>query len=303
MRVLVTGGTGFVGSELCERLKREGHDPIAFDTDPSDEPAGGDPTAVRGDVTDTAALERAIEDREVDRIAHLAAVLGSAQSSGERAAVNAGGPRSVLEAARRTGVERVALASSETVYAPDSAYVAEQVSEDSLLQPESAYAAAKLFSERLGREYEAEHDLSVVALRPTGVFGPGAGHAVEFAELFEKPTRGEAVTVSPADGAISWLSVRDAASGFAAAVGADEDDLTQPVYNLRGEYRTVSEAAEAVREVVQGAEVTVDDGPPLRWSAQHLDVSAARSDLGYEIEDGIAEIARLYVESVGRNRS
>jgi UDP-glucose 4-epimerase len=301
MRVLVTGGTGFVGSALCEQLKSEGHEPIAFDAAAAER--GGQPghPVVHGDVTDTASLERAVRKHGIDRIVHLAAILGTDRGPGERARVNAGGPRSVLEATRRTEVERVVLASSETVYAPDSAYEAERVPEGSLLRPESAYAAAKLFAERLGREYAAEYGLPIVALRPTGIFGPAAGHGVEFAELFEKPAQGEPVTVSPADGAISWLSVRDAASAFEAAVLAADEELTRPVYNVRGEFRTVSEVAAVVRDVIPDAEITVEEGPPLDWSAQHLDLSAARADLGYEIGDGIEEIARSYAKAAESN--
>jgi len=301
MRVLVTGGIGFVGSELCRRLQTEGNEPVAFDTEAEERGDRRDHAVVHGDVTDTASLERAVREHEVDRIVHLAAVLGSDRPPGGRAAVNAGGPRSVLEAARKAGVERVVLASSETVYAPDSAYEAEEVPENSLLRPESAYAAAKLFAERLGREYAAEYGLSVVALRPTGIFGPAAGHGVEFAELFEKPARKEPVSVSPADGAISWLSVGDAASAFGAAALADRGELTQSVYNVRGEFRTVSEVAAVVRDLIPDAEIAVERGPPLDWSAQHLDVSAARADLDYEIGDGVREIARTYAEVAESN--
>ena len=301
MHVLVTGGSGFVGSALCQQLESEGHEPIAFDAaaaERGDQP--GHPV-VRGDVTEPDSLERAIREHGVDRIVHLAAILGTDRGPGERARVNAGGPRSALEVARRTEVERVVLASSETVYAPDAAYDAERVPEESVLRPESAYAAAKLFAERLGREYAAEYGLSVVALRPTGIFGPAAGHGVEFAELFEKPARGEPVRVSPSDGAISWLSVRDAASAFGAAVLADSAGLSQSVYNVRGEFRTVSEVAAVVRDVIPDAEITVEDGPPLDWSAQHLDVSAARADLDYEIGDGVREVARSYAKAAESN--
>ncbi len=300
--VLITGGTGFIGSHLAAQLVDRGHEVVAFDRDGDtkllDRLGVADDVSIRtGDVSDPTDVFRAVARSGATRIVHLAALLSASNVElPTRTAVNVDGAGTVLEAARILDdrVDRVVLASSETVYAPDSAYPHDEVPEDVTLQPESPYAAAKLYAERLAYAYADEHGLSTAVIRPTGVFGAG-GHGIEFSDLFERAARGEPVRVGPADGTISWLYVRDAASAFAALALADEGDLSQRVYNVRGEYATVAEVAETVRSATD-APITVEDGDPLEWSAQRTDVSAARRDLGYEIEWPIERFVPEYIE-------
>lgn len=307
--VLVTGGTGFIGSYLADELLTAGHGVVAFDAAPDLsvlERLGrsGDASVVVGDVTNREGLERVIRDRGVTRVVHLAALLGERVRDDPVGAtrVNAVGVNNVLEAARQfpDQVERVVLASSETVYAPGSSYDP-PVTESALLCPDSPYSAAKRFGETLAQQYRSEHGVSAVALRPTGVVGPYGTHFTEYAALFERPAAGEAVEVTGGETLVSWLSVADAADAFKRAALAPAESLTHDVYNVRGEVATVREAAAAVRDVVDDAAIHVADDADLDWSAQRLSLERARTDLGYEVGHDLASLAEWYVNAVRRD--
>src|ERR1700721_839374 len=119
MRVLVTGGSGFIGSHVVDKLRARGHEPVIYDLRPS--PWHKDPenqvAPVLGSITDREALERALHS--CDAVAHLAAVadVNDVHASPEEAErVNARGTVTVLEACRRAGVKRIVYASTIWVY-------------------------------------------------------------------------------------------------------------------------------------------------------------------------------------------
>ena len=135
MRVLVTGGSGFIGSHVVDKLRAQGHEPVIYDLRPSPwhnlDPAQPSVDTVLGSITDREALERALHS--CDAVAHLAAVadvndVHAEPEDAER--VNARGTVAVLEAARRAGVKRIVYASTIWVY---SDCEQEVVDEDTLL--------------------------------------------------------------------------------------------------------------------------------------------------------------------------
>jgi nucleoside-diphosphate-sugar epimerase len=307
--VLVTGGTGFVGSSLARSLVDDGHEVVAFD-------ASADATrlerlgvadavdVVRGDVTDADALSKAFRDHGVTRVVHLAALLSDDVRTDPLSAtrVNALGTNCVLEAVRSASerIARVVVASSETVYGPGSVYDG-PVAEDALLRPDSPYSAAKRYGECLARQYREEYDVPAVALRPTGVFGPFGESFTAYADLFERPALGEPARVEGGQTAVSWLYVRDAADAFRRAALAPSSALSQDVYNVAGEVATVAEAAETVRETLDDATVEVVDDEDADWSAQRLSLSQTRADLGYEVRYDLPALVRDYVNEIRRD--
>src|SRR5579862_1670437 len=121
MRVLVTGGSGFIGSHVVDKLRDHGHEPVIYDLRHSPWHNGTIDTLI-GSITDRAALEEAMEG--CDAVAHLAAVadVNDVHSEPEDAEhINSRGTAAVLEAARRAGVNRVVYASTIWVYSDTAA--------------------------------------------------------------------------------------------------------------------------------------------------------------------------------------
>ena len=172
MRVLVTGGAGFIGANLCRRLVDEGHAVVVLDdlsTGRTHNLEGLGLDLVEGSVTDAVAVGRLAED--ADRIVHLAARASVPRSIAEPVAahdVNVTGTVRVLEAARVRSVP-VIVASSSSVYG-DTAVSPKH--EDLPVAPRSPYAASKLAAEGYTLAYGVTYALPVLALRFFNVYGP-----------------------------------------------------------------------------------------------------------------------------------
>lgn len=186
MNFLVTGGAGFIGSHVCERLLLAGHAVCAFDDlNPFYDPrvkrrnvaalgALGRPfDFVRGDITDPTAVTALFGRAKFDQIIHLAARAGVRPSLEEPALyqrVNVEGTVNILEAARHQGVGKVTIASSSSVYGVNSKVPFSE--SDPISCPISPYAASKLACEALGHVYHHVYGMDVVMLRFFTVYGP-----------------------------------------------------------------------------------------------------------------------------------
>ena len=172
MRVLVTGGAGFIGSHLVERLLVEGHSVRVLDNLSRGRteglPAEGY-ELVEGDVRDRAIVKASLDG--VDQVFHLAAqvsVPASTQAPVECYEVNLTGSLQVLDASRKAGVKRVVLASSAAVYGDFLG----PVSETTPAAPLSPYAASKLGMEQAAKLFTESFGLPTVCLRFFNVYGP-----------------------------------------------------------------------------------------------------------------------------------
>src|SRR6058998_1668624 len=183
MRVLVTGGAGFIGSHLAEKLLASGHEVVILDDfndfyDPQTKHANiaglaRDVTIYHVDLRDSELVRNLFHREKVDAIAHLAARAGvrpSIQQPRLYYDTNVTGTLHLLEAARVTGVERFVFASSSSVYGASKTV---PFSEDEhLSQTFSPYAATKVAGEFLCSTYSHLYNLRVLALRYFTVYGP-----------------------------------------------------------------------------------------------------------------------------------
>jgi UDP-glucose 4-epimerase len=172
VKVLVTGGAGFIGTNVVRRLLSEGHDPVIFDdfsTGLESNLAGLDVRVIVGDLVDPISVQQAVEG--ADAIVHLGA-RGSVPRSVEHPVatheVNATGTLNVLEAARRQGAH-VVMSSSSSVYGANP--MLPKV-ERTWTQPLSPYAASKLAGEGYMLGYQASYGLPTLVFRFFNVFGP-----------------------------------------------------------------------------------------------------------------------------------
>src|SRR5881296_4177720 len=183
MRILVTGGAGFIGSHLVEKLLAAGHEVVILDDfndfyDPQIKQGNiagfaNDVTVYHVDLRDTESVRNLFHREKVDAIAHLAARAGvrpSIQHAQLYCDTNVSGTLHLLEAARVTGVERFIFASSSSVYGASKTI---PFSEDEhLSQTISPYAATKVAGEFLCSTYSHLYNMRVVALRYFTVYGP-----------------------------------------------------------------------------------------------------------------------------------
>jgi len=180
MRVLITGGAGFIGSNLAARALSEGLDVTVIDNFATGSKAnllGLDVTVLEASILDTDALDEALAG--VDSVVHLAALPSVPRSIDDPMAshaANATGTLTVLERARAAGVRHVAVASSSSVYGTNPAL---PKSEREWVRPMSPYAVSKLATEQYALAYQQSFAMDTMAFRFFNVYGPGqaAGHA------------------------------------------------------------------------------------------------------------------------------
>ena len=179
MRILVTGGAGFIGANLCARALEDGHDVVVIDDFSTGERANVaalDVRLVEGSVLDEPALADAVAG--VDAVVHLAALGSVPRSIKDPVATheaNATGTLRVLEAARAAGVGHVSVASSSSVYGLNPAL---PKGEREWVRPMSPYAVSKLATEQYALAYQQSFGLDTLAFRFFNVYGPlqRAGH-------------------------------------------------------------------------------------------------------------------------------
>jgi UDP-glucose 4-epimerase len=292
MRILVTGGSGFIGSHVVDALQARGHEPVIFDLRPS--PWHGSVPTVLGSVTDRHALERAL--RGCAAVVHLAAVadVNDVHASPEVAErVNAHGTVSVLEAARRTGVRRVVYASTIWVY---SDCAPAEVDEDTLLTPPShLYTSTKLAGELYCKAYRELYGTDFTILRFGIPYGPRAREATVVAAFVSRALAGDPLTLA-GDGSQSrrLVYVEDLADGVARGLS---DAAVNRVYNLAGnETVTVKQIAETIRELMGDAEIVHTPGRPGDFAGKIVSSRRAQRELGWTAGTSFADGVRKYID-------
>ena len=290
--ILVTGAAGCIGAWVVAGLVQRGQQPVVFDLSEdrrrlrlllSDEQA----TAVKwlkGDLTDTAAVERAVGDSGATAIIHLAAlqvpfckadpVLG--------ARVNVVGHVNVFEAARKRGVKRLVYASSI------AALPVEGGSSQANL-----YGVYKAADEGIARIYAQDWGVASVGLRPHTVYGPGRDQG-----LTSAPTKAMLAAAAeksftvPFRGTLNFQFAGEVAEIFIRCAEAEIAAVHSDVYDLQGTKATVEAVVERIRQIAPAAKISIDgaslpfptefDDRPLRkligsWPATGLDTGVERS--------------------------
>jgi len=281
----ITGAHGCIGSWIVKSLVERGDSAVVFDR--SDDPrrlrAIMDPDQlaivrfILGDITDSPAVQRALDQSNATRVIHLAGLqvpVCKADPVGG-ALVNVVGTLNVFEAARTLGVKNVVYASSAAVYGlnDDDAVL----DETAACEPSTHYGVFKRANEGNARIYYLDHGLSSVGLRPLTVYGVNRDSG-----LTSDPTKAmkSAVLGRPFHirfgGATDFQYVADTAAAFIACAEKTLDGAQ--VFNLHGETVTVKRITDLINEIINASLITFG-GPPIPI-APALDDAAIRKLIG-----------------------
>ncbi len=295
MRVLITGGGGFVGAFAAAYFAERGHRVVCYDLRPPPAeivaPYGEQVGYVAGDVLDGERLAGTIADHEIEGVVHAAAVIGQADGAADPTwmfRINVEGTRTVLEAVRATGL-RMVYVSTATLYGQHPGL--HPLTEDTRPEPVGMYDTTKLLAETLAITYHKVYGLDVVAVRPGYVYGPRNSTGGYF---LDRVLAGEAVEQPVgADLPIDATYVKDLAQGIYLAMTVRP--IEHRVFNVTGGVlRRRGEVAEIVRRLVPGARIALGPGiPPTAHLRGPSDLTRARTELGYEprytLEAGLAD--------------
>jgi UDP-glucuronate 4-epimerase len=309
-RVLVTGGAGFIGSHLVDRLLEipwtsvavadnfdEFYDPARKRANVAHHLANPNFTLFDADIRDNPTLDRIFAEGQFDTVFHLAAKAGVRSSITQARvyeSVNVGGTLELLELSQHYGVKRFIFGSSSSVYGPKAAA---PFREDAALAPISPYAATKAAGELLAHTYSYLYGLPVMVLRFFTAYGPRQRPDLaihKFAALIEA---GKPIPVyGDGDTQRDYTYVSDIVSGILAA--ADYNASNFEIINL-GESRTVRldylitllEEALGKKAVVERLPAQLGDMPRT-----HADISKAETLLGYAPTTAIEKGIPIFVE-------
>lgn len=286
MKALVTGGAGFIGSNLVRQLVEGGHSVRVLDNLCSGYLQNLSPYPmvefIRGDVCDEVALARAVAHCEV--VFHLAASVGNKRSIDNPIAdaeVNVIGTIKVLEAARRAGVRKVVFSSSAGIFGELKTL---PIREDHPVEPDSPYGASKLAAEKVCLAYHKLHGIEAVALRYFNVYGVNQrydeyGNVIPIFAI--RMLRGQALTIfGDGNQTRDFINVADVAR---ANIQAAEARGVSGAFNLGSASRiTINTLVDMLREE-SGITPSVVHGPPRAGDVRDslADVTAAAERFGF----------------------
>lgn len=300
MNALVTGGAGFIGSNLTELLLSEGIGVTVLDDLSSGFRRNLDaiPSArfLEGDVRDQAAVDEAASG--ADAIFHLAASVGNQRAIDDPIAdaeINVIGTLRVLEAARKHGVRKVVISSSAGIFGELKQV---PVGEDHPVEPISPYGASKLGAEKEALAYGALHGIEVAALRYFNVYGvrqryDAYGNVIPI--FAHHMVRGEQLTIfGDGDQTRDFVNVRDVARANLLACRAV--GFHGPLNVASGTRVTINRLVALMSEV-SGIEARVTHGDPRPGDVRDslADISAASAAIGFVPEVGLEDGLREYM--------
>ena len=304
MRIVVTGGCGFIGTHVVGRLLEHEHDVVVVDRHLRT--AWPDADYLRTDILDLPSLVEAMEDADV--VFHLAAVSDVDKAMKDPVGctdVNVGGTANVLEAARQCGARRVVLASTVWVYgaAPDGDGA---IPEDAALDPQAVthvYTAGKIAAEMLVRSYQTMYGLDFTILRYGIPYGPGMRDELVIARFVQQALAGKPLTLS-GDGSQFryYVYVEDLAD---AHVRALSDTAANQVIALEGtEQVSIRKIAESVRDLIGDVEIVFQPARVGDFVARPVNAAKAAALLGWSPETPFDEGLKRYLDwhrrTVGR---
>ncbi|HEV2453401.1 MAG TPA: SDR family NAD(P)-dependent oxidoreductase [Verrucomicrobiae bacterium] len=310
MNFLITGGAGFIGSHVGERLLGEGHSVWVFDAmNASYDPrlkqrnvrllqALGKPFEfVQGDITDRAALDELFSSVKFDQVIHLAGQAGVRPSLAQPALyqrVNVEATVNVLEAARLNGANKIIIASSAAVYGINSKSPFSE--SDPIFSAISPYAASKLACESLGHVWHHLYKMDVAMLRLFTAYGPRQRPELVLYKFAKLISDGKPIPVF-GDGSLlrDYTYIGDTVDGI---IACTKKELGFEIFNI-GDSMPISLAhlIESLEEAM-GKKAMIDRQPlqPGDMPLTYADISKAQEKLGYHPKVKFEQGVKLFVD-------
>jgi UDP-glucuronate 4-epimerase len=308
--ILVTGGAGFIGSHVVERLLQADERVTVLDSFDNFYSPGvkrrnlenasrhSGYRLVEGDIRDRSALARAVEE-PIDVIVHLAARAGvrpSLEQPAVYADVNINGTLALLESAKQAGVRRFVFGSSSSVYGNDAQPPFRETERAD--HPISPYAATKRAGELLAHTYHELYGITVASLRFFTVYGPRQRPDLAIHKFARRMLRGETIEVY-GDGSMrrDFTYVDDIVGGIVGAIGWTAAHTSAEVFNLGESATTSVTELIALLEEALNCRANVRHQPEQAGDVQQTfaDVGKAKRMLGYRprvsMREGLARFA------------
>jgi UDP-glucose 4-epimerase len=310
MRALVTGGAGFIGSNLTDALLARGDEAIIVDDlstgrrENIEQALANGATLIEADIRDRAAIEEIVGRERPEAIFHLAAQIDVRKSIADPAfdaSINVGGTANVLEAARAAEVRRVVFSSTGGAIYGEGDGQELPLAEDAPLAPEAPYGQSKFAGEGYLSLYERLYGLSSVPLRLGNVYGPRQdplGEAGVVAIFCGRLREGKQPTVF-GDGKQTrdYIYVGDV---VAAMLAAAEAETSGPINIGTGIETDVLELVGALGELGGAGNFAPEFAPPRTGEVQRISIDPARaaSELGWSAQMGLEEGLRVTLDSI-----
>jgi len=308
MKILVTGGAGFIGSHLVEALLKDGHELTVFDDfnhyySPKIKrlnlsAVSEKITLIEGDIRDAILVERTFAKGEFDTVIHLAARAGvrpSIQSPKLYFTTNIDGTFNLLDACRHHEVKNFIFASSSSVYGVNEKIPFEEI--DAISRTISPYAATKLAGEQICSNYSHLFGIRCMCLRFFTVYGPRQRPDLAISKFTQRILSGDPID-QYGDGSTArdYTFVEDIVTGIISAMNYRDSNFE--IFNLGGSATTpLIELIQLVEEACgKKATINIVGEQPGDVPRTFADVSKANTLLGYSPHTPIAAGVKKYVE-------
>jgi nucleoside-diphosphate-sugar epimerase len=315
MTKLITGGTGFLGSQLAHALIDRGEDVILFDVNINSNRINGikdKAKLIEGNLSVYSEVFNAIRDQHVEGIYHLGSILSVSSQANPWASfqVNVCGTMNVLEAARLFNVEKVIFASSLATY---SLGVPKILTEDTLQRPTSMYGCGKVYCELLGRFYRTKFGLDFRTFRSPTLVGPGVktpGVTQYVSLMIENAAIGKPYEcyVSKDTKSAGLMYFKDAVRALIMLYGAPREKIVTVNYNACGLREPVKavELEEMIRKHVPDLSISykpdkeiVDYLSKYKDTVQSIDDSKAHEEWGWNaLYPDLESVVKDFIEEV-----